>query len=214
MASGAKELQVALRQPLDEAFELRLGDVGGQLGREPVEAGLVALDALVAVALRQVVVGVDVEPPQQLFLPRRQRVRADRADVGQRHEAQHLQPVLGADEVGELLDDVRVLGVAAERDQRHPEVVADEEQHRVARLAGDLQPGQARPRPCARSRPRDRRRATCRRRAAAATAPAAPGAGSPASTFAKRWRPGSTSPVSRSRLRMVSSVCSSTVYLW
>ena len=75
---------------------------------------------------------------------------------------------------GEVLDDLRVLGVAAERDQRHPQVVLDEEQHRLARLAGQLQPIDARPWPSARSRARGRRRATCRRRAAAAPAPAAP----------------------------------------
>ena len=34
---------------------------------------------------RQVVVGVDVQPPEQLLLPRRQRLAADRLDVGQRH---------------------------------------------------------------------------------------------------------------------------------
>ena len=70
----------------------------GRCREQLVEPGLIALDQLVAVALRQVVVGVDVEPPEQLLLPRRQRLRADRLDVGERHQAQHLQPLLGADE--------------------------------------------------------------------------------------------------------------------
>ena len=85
------------------------------------------------------VVGVDVEPPQQLLFPRRQRFRADRLDVGQRHQAEHLQALFGADERGEVLDDVRILGVAAERDERHAQVMLDQEQHRLARLAGQLQ---------------------------------------------------------------------------
>ena len=44
-----------------------------------------------------------------------------------------------ADEIGELLDDIGVFGVAAEGDERHPHVMADEEEHGLARVAGDLQ---------------------------------------------------------------------------
>ena len=62
------------------------------------------------------VVGVDVEPPEQLFLPRRQRLGADRLDVGEGQQAEHLQPLFDADQRGELPDDLGILGVAAERD--------------------------------------------------------------------------------------------------
>ena len=93
-----KDVQVALRQPFEEARDFRRGHVGGPVRLQLGEAGLVALDQLVAVPLRQVVVGVDVEPPEQLLLPRRERLRADRLDVDERHQAEHLQPLLGADE--------------------------------------------------------------------------------------------------------------------
>ena len=87
-------------------------------------AAWLRFDPLVAVADRQLVVRVDVEPPQQLLLPRRQRLRADGLDVGERHEAEHLQPLFDADELGELPDDVRIFRVAAERDLRHREMIA------------------------------------------------------------------------------------------
>ena len=68
---------------------------------------------------RQVVVGVDVQPPEQLLAPRRQRLEADGLDVGQRHQAEHLQAFFDADQLGERLDDLRILRVAPERDLRH-----------------------------------------------------------------------------------------------
>ena len=71
------------------------------------------------VAERQVIVGVHIEPPEQLLAPRRQRVRADRLDVDQRQQAQHLQALFDADQIGQLADDLRILSVAAERDERH-----------------------------------------------------------------------------------------------
>jgi hypothetical protein len=66
--------------------------------------------------------------------------RADGPDVNQRHEAEHLQPFFGADEPRELPDDVGILGVASEGDERHAQVVADEEQHHLARLWRELKP--------------------------------------------------------------------------
>ena len=94
---------------------------------------------LVAVAEREVVVGLDVQPPEQVFLPRRQRRAADRLDVDQRHQAQHLQQLFGADQVRELRDDVRIVEIAAERDLRHRQVVADQELDRLPRFAGHLE---------------------------------------------------------------------------
>ena len=43
------------------------------------------------------VVGVDVELPEQLFPPGRERFRADRADVDERHQASIFQTLFGAD---------------------------------------------------------------------------------------------------------------------
>ena len=131
--AAIEQLQVAARQ----ALEKRGHFAGGEIGRAARDAlgggGLRALDQIVAVLQRQVVVGVDVEPPEQLFFPSGQRVGADRLDVGERHQAQELQPLLGADQRGELADDLRILGVAPERHLRHPQVMADEEQDRLAR---------------------------------------------------------------------------------
>jgi hypothetical protein len=103
------------------------------------QAGLIALDELVAVALRQVVVGVDVEPPEQLLLPRRQRLGAHGLDVDERHQAEHLQPLLGADDRGELLDDLRDPRCRGGTPRATSQVVADQEEHRVARLGVQVQ---------------------------------------------------------------------------
>ena len=72
------------------------------------------------------VVGVHVQLPEQLFTPRRQRLEADRLDVDPRQQAEHLQPLLDANQVGKTADDRRVLGVAAERDDGHLQVLFDE----------------------------------------------------------------------------------------
>jgi hypothetical protein len=71
---------------------------------------------LVAIPERQVVVGIDVEAPEQLLLPRREGGGADRLDVDERQQAEHLQELLGADQPREALDHVRVVEVAAEGD--------------------------------------------------------------------------------------------------
>jgi hypothetical protein len=82
--------------------------------------------------LREVVIRIDVQPPQQLLFPRRQRAGAHRFDIGERHQAQHLQALFGADEGREVLDDLGILGVAAERHERHPQVMLDQEQDGLA----------------------------------------------------------------------------------
>ena len=104
------------------------------------ESCLVPLDQLVSVPLRKVVVGVDVQTPDELFLPRGERLGTDGLDVGQRHEAEHLQTVLGAEQPRKLFDDFGILGIATERDERHLQMVPDQEQHGVARVGGNLQP--------------------------------------------------------------------------
>ena len=105
--AAIEQLQVAPRQPLEERGDLpRL-----EVRRTALDAGggrrFRVLDQVVAVLQRQHVVGVDVDAPEQLFLPPRQRVGADRLDVGERHQAQQLQPLLAADERGELAHDLR-----------------------------------------------------------------------------------------------------------
>ena len=214
--AAIEQLQVAPRQALEKAGHF----AGVEIGRPARDAfgggRLGALDQIVAVLQRQVVVGVDVEPPEQLLFPPGQRLGADRLDVGERHQAQQLQPLLGADQRGELADDLRILGVAPERHLRHPQVMADEEQDGVARAVGQPPTRRAAAPPGGRFRPRGRRRPPCRRRAAAARGRAARGdlgEAIRAAIDAKRWRCSGAS-ASRSRVRMVSSVCSSTVYLW
>ena len=148
-----------------------------------------ALDQLVAVAERQLVVGVDVQPPEQLFLPRCERLGADRVDVGQRQQAEHLQSLFDADQRARTAG--RRPGLRCRGGTRPATSgggCAIRNSHRLARVA-----------PAARRRSRmsaamrtlstrDRRRATCRRRAAAARAPAARASGARAGTELKRSR--------------------------
>jgi hypothetical protein len=104
------------------------------------QSRLVLLDQLVGVGKCEVVVGIDIEPPEQLLFPRRQRAGPHRFDVGERQEAQHLQHLLGADDAGEAPGDIRILRVAPEGGMRHHQMVADQERDGVARLGGQLQP--------------------------------------------------------------------------
>ena len=166
----AEERQVAPRQALEEGRELRFGDVVGTPGDHDREPRGILLQQLVGIAEREPVVGVHVEPPQQVFLPRRQHVGVDRADVGERHQAQQLEPLFRADEIGKLLDDVRIVEVAAEGDLRHQQVIADQELDRPARVGRAARADRACSARAARSPARARRRATCRRRGTAARA--------------------------------------------
>ena len=127
MASRVEQLEVTPRQSFEKPLDVAGAQVRRLLGQDLGERRLVVLDHLVGVRERQEVVGVDVEAPEQLFLPRRERFAADGLDIGQRHEAQHLKPVFDADQFGELPDDLRILGVAPERCERHLQVMDDEE---------------------------------------------------------------------------------------
>jgi hypothetical protein len=86
-----------------------------------------------------VIVGVDIQPPEELLLPPRQRGWADGLDVGDGHEAQHLQPVLDAHGRGEVSDNLRILRVAAEGHLRHAQVLANQEQNGFALGLGQPQ---------------------------------------------------------------------------
>ena len=102
---------------------------------------MILLEQIVGVAERQPVVGVDVEAPEQIFLPGRQRLGADGADVGERHQAEHLEVLFGADQLGELRDDLRIFRVAAERRLRHLRGAGGSGTPRVCALVGrQLQP--------------------------------------------------------------------------
>ena len=57
-----------------------------------------------------------------------------------RHQAEQLEALLRSDQVGELLDDVRIVEVAAERNLRHQQVIADQELDRPARIGRQLEP--------------------------------------------------------------------------
>src|SRR6266478_2977762 len=72
------------------------------------ELGLAPIDQLVAVSERQLVVGIDVQPPEQLFLPGCERLEADGFDVGQGQEAEHLQSLSHPDQRGEPPDRLRI----------------------------------------------------------------------------------------------------------
>ena len=132
--------RVPARQAAQKLGELGLGNIPGRPADDDGEARRVVPHELVAVAERQVIVGVHVQTPEQLFLPRGQRVRAHRLDIDERHEAQHLEELLGADDVREALDDVRVIEIAAEGHVRHLEVMTDQELDGVTRIVGQLEP--------------------------------------------------------------------------
>ena len=126
-----------MRKALEERRDFRRADIGRPVRLQLGEARLVALDQLVAVPLRQVIVGVDVEPPEELRLPRRQRVRAHGLDIDNRHQTEQLETLLRADERRELFHDLGILGIAPEGGERHPEVMPDQEQDDLATFARD-----------------------------------------------------------------------------
>ena len=177
------------------------------------ELGLVPVDQLVAIAERQLVVGVDVQPPQQFLFPRRQRLGTNRLDVDEGHQAQHLQPLLETDQGGELLDDLGIFRVAMKGRARHPEVMPDQEVHDLGVFGRDPEALQHLVRhadafdrvllvaPLADVVEQQRQDEQLRR-------------SSSARMPLKRSREDPEGVASRSRLRIVSSVCSSTVYLW
>ena len=78
------------------------------------------------------VVGVHVEPPQQVFLEWRERPRRHGLDVAERQERQHLQSLFARHQIGEGHDGVWIAEVAAEGDLRHLEMMPDEEGHGLA----------------------------------------------------------------------------------
>ena len=180
-----------------------------RVGRE------VRLDELVAVAERQVVVGVDEQPPEQLRPPRCQRLQADGLDVGQGHQAQHPQPLLDADERRELSGrsrDPRCRGGTPPATWRRWFSIRNST---VAR--------------CSTVRPSRSNMSCAMRDALGRVVLVAPLADvvkqqrqheqlgrlrGPASSDENRSRSGAARVARRSRFLIVSSVCSSTVYLW
>ena len=137
---AVEQPQITARQPLQKRRDVRRGEIRRAAGDTLGDAGLRPLDQLVAVLERQVIVRVDVEPPEQLLFPRRQGVEAHRLDVRERHQAEQLEPLFDADQLRERADDFGVFGVAPERHLRHAQMVRDEEQDGVARLRGQTQP--------------------------------------------------------------------------
>ena len=69
----AGQLQIAPRQPFEKRVISASGISSGRPLSRSDRPGLVPIDQLVGVGMRQVVVGVDVQPPEQLLFPRRQR---------------------------------------------------------------------------------------------------------------------------------------------
>ena len=134
-----EQLEVATRKAFQHAADLGLGEIRRGDSRRAPRHRLAAIDQVVAVAEGQLVVRVDVESPQELLLPGRQGLEAHGLDVGERQQAQHLQPILPADELRELTDDLRVLGIATEGDLGHPEMTGDEELDELRGLGVELE---------------------------------------------------------------------------
>ena len=216
--SRLEQLQVAAREALEETARSRLPtrSAGRPLQRARPAPACCRVDQLVAVAEREVVVGVDVQPPEQLFLPRRQRLGADRLDVGERQQAEHLQPLFDADQLRRTAGrspDPRCRAGTRPATSRRWLAMRNSTIVRAprpsARAASNMSLRHPR-----RSRRRGPRRATCRRRGAAAPAPAAPAASQIGEQRREALAASAAGVASRSRFRIVSSVCSSTVYLW
>ena len=93
-----EQREIPPRQSFEEAGHLGFRDVVRSVGPQRGQRRFVAVDDLVAVRHRHLVVGVDEQPPQQLRLPRRQRVGSHRAEIRDRDQAQHLQLFFGAEQ--------------------------------------------------------------------------------------------------------------------
>ena len=131
--------EIPARQTFKERDHLLLGDVGGAAGNQDRHAGKIAFDQMIPVAERQPVVGIDVNAPEQILFPGRQRVGRNCTDVGERQQTQQLEVFLGADKFGKARRHLWILCVAAERDLRHLQVFADQELDRFPFVVGQLQ---------------------------------------------------------------------------
>ena len=139
---GVDEPQIAPGQTVEEPRHLLLRDLRRPPGLQLGHALLARRNHLVAVAQRQVVVGVDVQAPQELFLPGREGLRGRALNVHQGQQAQHSEPFLGADQPRELPGHLRVLRVPPKRRLRHDEMVANQELHGAGRGRGDAEPSE------------------------------------------------------------------------
>ena len=82
-----EETQVAPRHPFGELRDLRRAQVSGAAVDEGAQPRLLVVDHFVGVLEGQMIVGVDIEPPEQVLAPRRQRLRVDRLDVDECEQA-------------------------------------------------------------------------------------------------------------------------------
>ena len=78
---------------------------------------------IVGQSQRQQVVRLDVQLPQQIFLPRRHDFVVHRFHIGVGQQAQHPKVFDIAHHVGKLLDDMLVAEIPAQDDLRHLEMV-------------------------------------------------------------------------------------------
>ena len=86
---------------------------------------------IVGEAKGQPVVGLDVQLPHQVFLPRRENLGVDRLHVGIGQQTQHTQVVGIPHEIGELIDHMLVAEIAPHNDFRHLQMMFDDEHHLV-----------------------------------------------------------------------------------
>ena len=70
--------------------------------------------------------GLEIERAQELALPSGPHPRPDRADVGDREQQQQLEPLAALHQRGEIAQRLRIVEVAALREQAHGEVMLDQ----------------------------------------------------------------------------------------
>ena len=94
---------------------------------------------IVGEAKGQPVVGLDVQLPHQVFLPRRENLGVDRLHVGIGQQTQHTQVVGIPHEIGELIDHMLVAEIAPHNDFRHLQMMFDDEHHLVCLILWQFQ---------------------------------------------------------------------------
>src|ERR1039457_4066307 len=117
--------QIPLRKSLQNLLELAAGDRCQRPQPRQLFIIHICMHPLVGAAV-QVILGPHVELPNVLRLPRRQRLRIHRLDVGISQQAQHLQALRRSHFVGKCRHRLRIENVAPQC-RRHLQVTADQE---------------------------------------------------------------------------------------
>src|SRR5262249_43784235 len=86
-----------------------------------------------------IVVGLDIELPQQVFLPWSEHLVVHRFDISVGDETQHSKVVDVSDEIGKLADDGLIAEIASKNDFRHLEMVLDRKNYLLHLIFRKLQ---------------------------------------------------------------------------